>query len=166
MSHSISCFDLSVTRESLQRAILIAARLIEVWEQQGLKVSLGVQNKGTVFHIFKEQIEIKVAERVKQERIENPSSKYSWDRWITKYHPTGDLVVRLPRTWPTREWRDSAHKKLEEMIPECVAGIMDAGVKMLRNSERIQRDELERRRKSDEMYALRQQIEAEEKKIA
>jgi hypothetical protein len=166
MPHSISGFDLSVTRESLQRAILIAARLIEVWEQQGLKVSLGVQNKGTVFHIFNEQIEIKVAERVKQERIENPSSKYSWDRWITKYYPTGDLVVRLPRTWPTREWRDSAHKKLEEMIPECVAGIMDAGVKMLRNSERIQRDELERRRKSDEMYALRQQIEAEEKKIA
>ena len=166
MQRSTAGFDIAVTRSSLQRAILIAARLIEVWEQQGLKVSLGVQHKGTVFHIFNEQIEVKVAERVKQERIENPSSKYSWDRWVTKYHATGVLVVRLPRTWPTREWRDSAHKKLEELIPECVAGIMAAGVKELRNSERLQREEQEAQRKAEEMSALRKQIEEEEKKIA
>lgn len=165
MGKSRAGFELRVTKPALPRALHLAARLVEVWESQGLTVTAD-RDKGTLFHVFDEGVQVRISERVKQERTEIPNPKYSWERWNTTYHPTGELVVKLFSSWPRGEWRDTVHRRLEEAVPDCIAGIMVAGLEMRRNTERLRKEEQERRRKTEEMHALKMQIEEEERKVA
>jgi hypothetical protein len=66
-----------------------------------------------------------------------------------------------PRSPPTCQ--DPAIQRLEDLIPDFVAGVMRTAVALRLREQELKERELERQKRAQEMIKLREQIEAEER---
>jgi hypothetical protein len=78
------------------------------------------------------------------------------------------LVIHS-ETWRSpslrKRWADAKIQRLEDLIPDFVAGVMRTAVALRLHEQELKERELERQKRAQEMIKLREQIEAEEKKM-
>ena len=89
---------------------------------------------------------------------------------IVAYEATEALALIIySETWHShglqRRWADSKHQKVEDLVPDLVAGLMRTAIVLRREEEERKKRELERQQRVQEMIKLREQVEAEEKKV-
>jgi hypothetical protein len=152
-SHSNKqCLDIHVAAELLDRALSIMNALIFALEEEGLSITVTEDSTSVV--AFGERIRFGIEEDLQiKERREEKS--YSGTKMVNVYERSGRIAFQVwsKATGQRAHWGDGKTKRLEQLLPLCVGGI-------LRNA-RLNRIE-EERRKAREAEWERQRIEREE----
>lgn len=134
--------NVSVTRDSIERALLVVNGLLNALIKQGITCEvdsargltlLVQQETGTSLefalteHVSRSQHEVTAAEeRARKRYWNNARSNASLEYpHIPRYDytPTGVLTVQVGR-WPSKSWKDTPKKSLERRLPEMVVGVM------------------------------------------
>lgn len=151
-------FDFEVTREAIDRALLIGDALIKALERQGMKVWVDREKSCTLIGLGETSLTIAISEHVARTKHEvTAAEKKAIERWQRSphrwgagydyprppdydYHPTGKLRISIGG-YPSRSWGDTPKTLLEQRLHQVVAGALD-----LIEEERIRTEEQERRR--------------------
>jgi len=157
------CLNLSVSTQTLPRALRIMSALLIALEARGFKIE--INERKTQCLINGERVAFYLWEKVKR-RNREPSDgprkgPWGFDNWV--FDPTGELMFVIDDYWIAKKnWRDRKNKLLEDQLNDIVVGMFAAGEAIrLRNLERQeeerrqleaerQRQELERRRRAEE----------------
>lgn len=139
--------SIKVAPASVSRALRIMDTIIKVLRFKGYDLIVG--SRETYAVIEGEKIEIALREKL---RVEKVVEKNGWN--TNKYYPIGQLILRVDRTYRSKEFVDG-EKSLEEKLPSIIAEIEYRGQK-----EKEERIKHEIRRKQEEE---RQRIEKERK---
>jgi len=167
---------ISVTRSSLERALLILDALIKALIKNGVSIHVGEK---TIVTVDGEPIEIFLNERIKRsDHKETPEEivakeKYSKavqsGRYISyphtpryDYQPTGLLTIKLDYY---KTFNDTNHTNLEERLSEIISCLftLAADIKA-RRIERERRDEITRQ-KEERRKKLVERIESEKEAL-
>jgi hypothetical protein len=165
--------DVRVTAERLERALLIMSQLLAVLERQGFTVEV-TEKGGTVASMNGQRVVFGIEEVVRQivtrkPRVPEPKNRWDYDRFVS-YEPRASLALVIhSETWRSpslrKRWADAKIQRLEDLIPDFVAGVMRTAVALRLREQELKERELERQKRAQEMIKLREQIEAEEKKM-
>jgi hypothetical protein len=150
---------------------------IVILEGNGVKVkvapgdrSFGGRSIETTATIFGEKIQFGISERNRQVRV--PDSTATPDapgrpRLVKHYEATGALSIQVfsNSSYFDTIWRDTEQRKIEGVIPECVASMMKIAVEYRRNTEKRHQEELFRKLRWEEFQQLKRQVDAEEDRI-
>lgn len=151
-------FAFEVTRDAIDRALLIGDTLIKALERQGMKVWVDREKSRTLIGLDETSLTIAISEHVARSKHEvTAAEKKAIERWQRSpnrwgtgyhyprppdydYHPTGKLTISIGG-YPSRSWGDTPITLLEERLHQVVAGALD-----LIAEHRIRAEEQERRR--------------------
>jgi predicted RNase H-like nuclease (RuvC/YqgF family) len=149
------------------------ADVLAVLERHGSEVIVSEEGQ-TLAVINGTQVRFAIEEPVhkvviSKPRVPNPTDRWDYDE-VIKREPGGKLVLTIRAyTWGKYEqrtqWSDAKVQRLENVVPEIVAGLMPTAVALRRQDEDRKREEAERERKAREREQLRKEIEEEEKKL-
>ncbi|MBK1851572.1 hypothetical protein FE845_09480 [Marinobacter sp. 1-4A] len=146
-----------MTRDAIDRAVLIGDALIKALERQGMKVWVDREKSRTLIGLGETSLTIAISEHVARTKHEvTAAEKKAIERWQRSpnrwgagyhyprppdydYHPTGKLRISIGG-YPSRSWRDTPKTLLEQRLHQVVAGALD-----LIEEERIRTEEQERR---------------------
>lgn len=172
--HERGGLDIRVSSGTLDRALSIIAQVIAVLERHGAAVLVSEEGH-TLAVINGTQVRFSIEEPVhkvvvSKPRVPNPTDRWDYDE-IVKREPGGKLVLSIHAyTWGKYEqrksWGDAKVQRLENMIPEIVAGLMRTAISLRRIDDERKREEAERERRAREREQLRKDIDQEEKKLA
>lgn len=134
--------NLSVTRESLERAIGIVDALLKALIKQGFDVEVDGERGVTLLRWIETgtTLEFALTEHIRRTRHEITSAeeraqKRYWERsrWDSSiafthvpmydYTPTGVLTIQVGR-WTSRTWKDTPRTQLENRLVEVTGGIV------------------------------------------
>ncbi|WP_339753982.1 hypothetical protein [uncultured Marinobacter sp.] len=151
-------FHFEVTRDAIDRALLICDTLIKALERQGMKVWVDPEKNRTLIGLGETSLPIAISEHVARTKHEaTTAEKKAIERWQRSpnrwgagyhyprppdydYHPTGKLTISIGG-YPSRSWGDTPKTLLEQRLHQVVAGALD-----LIEEQRIRTEEQERRR--------------------
>jgi hypothetical protein len=166
--------DVRVTAGMLDRALQVMAQVVAVLEAQGLSVEID-QNGATVSLIHGQQISFGIEERVhkivtKKARVPNPTDRWDYDE-STSYETSGRLELLIhTSTWRSDslrcKWSDAKRQRVENLVPDFVAGLMRMAIAIQRAYEERKRLQEEQEARDLERATLRKMIEEEEAKVA
>jgi hypothetical protein len=169
-SREAEWLDLRVTKKCLARALRIMAVLIHILEQEGFKVVVEKnKSESTSAIVYGETIRFGLIERSRQVKPSpkpNVSSPYSYN--CIRLEPIGVLSIEIWRYYAQglqKTWRDRESARLEEKVPNCVAGMMRIALKERTERDKRDKEEQARQKRIDEVRAELRQIEKEEKKL-
>ena len=100
--------SINVSDNLFSRSLRLMDVLIKTIEAKGYELSA---SNRTVVSIRGQEYNIRLAEKHKQVKRE---TNHSWDSFDLE--PTGNLVLRIDRTYPIKEWSDTKTKKLEDKL--------------------------------------------------
>ncbi len=172
-----SCLDISVSKATLSRALGIMAAIISILEDHGVRVrvmpgdqSYGRQSNETVATIFGEKIQFGITERMRKERVPDPTATQDArgrQRFMSQYEATGELSIHVfsSSSYFTTTWRDTEQTKVESFVPECIASMMKIAVEYRRRTAKRHQEEFFRKLHWEELQQLKTQIDAEEARI-
>ncbi len=165
--------DVMVTANALERALQVMSQLLAVLEARGFTVEATDKNV-SVAQINAQRVVFGIEEIIRRSvtskpRVPQPKDRWDYDR-IVSYEPTGALALIIHSgTWRSyslrKRWADAKIQRVEDLIPDFVAGLMHTAVVLQREEEELKQRELERQKRAQEMVKLREQVEAEEKKM-
>ena len=165
--------DVKVTEGMLERALQIMTQILAVLERQSHSVEVSEQGRTSVL-INGEHVSFGIEEPVRKvvtqkPRVPNPTDRWDYDQIVT-YEPSGKLVLVIhATTWGNFEqrakWSDAKVQRVETLIPEFVAGLMRTAVVLRRQEDARKQREADEKRRAQEATQLRQNIQAEEKKL-
>lgn len=170
---SVASLDVSVSRESLDRALRILDALLKALKSRGLVVEVRERSRSDQYRAYHQETFDPIGTRVNVEgewvafRLEERSRVVVPDppeppkhlrgiereRWVENRRPyrrleyNGVLVLRFRNVDyldVRKEWKDGARKKLEEQLNDVVAHLYLAGEAL--RQKRIEHDEAERAR--------------------
>lgn len=166
--------DISVSRNSLQRALRIMNALIKELEARGFKVSIVMEKKNEYYSSYKtcvsvlgQTIEFGLKEFLKQTKRElTPAERKErpWaDRFECEYNPSGRLSLEI-NTWEAtrKNWSDAKIKRVEDCLNDFIVVLIQTSVELrTREVQRRQaecnrlewerlREERDRRRREEE----------------
>ncbi len=166
--------DISVSRNSLQRALRIMNALIKALEARGFKVSIVTEKKNEYYSSYKtcvsvleQTIEFGLKEFLKQTKRElTPADRKErpWaDRFEYEYNPSGRLSLEI-KNWsaPRKNWSDAKIKRVEDCLNDFIIALIKTSVQLrTREVQRKQeacnrlewerlREERDRRRREEE----------------
>jgi hypothetical protein len=166
--------DVRVTAGMLDRALQVMAQVVAVLEAQGLSVEID-QNGATVSLVHGQQISFGIEERVhkivtKKARVPNPTDRWDYDE-STSYETSGRLELLIhTSTWRSDslrcKWSDAKRQRVENLVPDFVAGLMRMAIAIQRAYEERKRLQEEQEARDLERATLRKMIEEEEAKVA
>ena len=163
------CFDMDVTKGSVDRALRLMATIIAVCESNGIKLAVG--EGGTHIEHLGERVAFGIKEKVKQFALP-PGTRGKYDYGPTfagkpvDFAPTGALSLEIHAYTELRKnWNDTERRKLEDVIPEFVATLLRSAVELHRRTENRRQEELERQRLAAEREELRKQCSAEKQRL-
>ncbi len=135
--------NLSVTRESIDRALCIVDALLKALIERGFDIEVDGERGVTLLKWIEigTTLEFALTEYIRRTRhertpAEERAQKRYWDhsRWdnsasfphvpMYDYTPTGTLTVQVGR-WPSRTWKDTPRTQLENRLGEVVGGIVE-----------------------------------------
>jgi hypothetical protein len=165
--------DVTVSEGTLDRGLQIMAQVIAVLERQGYSVA--VSDEGRSFALIDgRQVPFAVEEPIrrvvtKKARVPNPTDRWDYDEIVTR-EPAGKLVLTiLASTWgqfeQRKRWSDAKVQRLENLIPDVVAGLIRTAVSLRRQEEEHNRREADEQRREREREQLRKDIKKEEEKL-
>jgi len=166
--HSDKCFNVSITRNSINRAMRILDALVKMFVERGFSVSFRNDPyntyKGrdlTYVTVLNQKIQISLEEPVRKlERVLTPQEKKDLEKHPWKYFdkysyvPSGELVLKINNVyWGNirHSWADGKKAKIENCLNDFVIGLIRAS-SVLRSKdlqeeiERQEREEIERQR--------------------
>ena len=165
--------DVMVTANRLERALQVMSQVLAVLEAQGFTVE-ATDKDVSVACINGQQVVFGIEEVIRRNvilkpRVPQPKDRWDYDR-IVSYEPTGVLALIIHSgSWRSqslrKRWADAKTQRVEDLIPDFVAGLMRTAVVLRREEEELKQRELERQKRAEEMVKLREQVEAEEKKM-
>lgn len=182
-----ACLDLSVSKATLHRALLIMDALIKGLETRGFEISV---EKGTWALVLGEKVQFSMQEKItrserqltaKEEKEKQESHFfYILNRYV--FTPTGELKLQIgniPYSCSNiqKSWSDTKHQRLENRLNDFVAGLVTASTAIKKNrlaweeqhrqrqEEERRRAEAEKRRRDEEVrrQRLHQQLDSWEK---
>ncbi len=166
--------NVKVTTGTLDRAMQVMAQVLAVLEAQGLTVEIG-QGGATVSLIHGQRISFGIEERVhkvvtKKPRVPNPTDRWDYDESIS-YEASGKLELLIhTSTWESGslrcKWSDAKKQRVENLVPDFVAGLMRMAIAIQRADEERKRRQEEQQAREQERATLRKMIEEEEAKMA
>jgi hypothetical protein len=162
---SEACLDVRVSKNSIDRALNIMNAVILQLEAEQALVSVKSESRhGTIAHVFGQNVPFSIVEKLQQTRTEVKRSTYT--DMETQYQPNGELEFRAGEdSYGYRKIRDGKTQKLETLISRLVGSVLrEARDRAIRAEER-RLEEIEERKRAQERFVLREQIEAEEKKV-
>ena len=169
-SREAEWLDLRVTKKCLARALRIMAVLINILEQEGFKVVVEKnKSESTSAIVYGETIRFGLIERSRQVKPSpkpGVSSPYSYN--CIRLEPIGVLSIEIWKYYAgglQKTWRDRESARLEEKVPNCVAGMMRLALKERAERDKREKEEQARQKRIDEVRAELRQIEKEEKKL-
>jgi hypothetical protein len=165
--------NVRVTEGTIDRALQVMSQVLSVLERHNLNVK--VSDEGRSIALIQGQsisfgIEEPIRKVVTQKpRVPNPTDRWDYDEIVTN-EPSGLLALVIhSEAWETRgsqtKWRDAKVQRIENLIPDFVAGLMRTAVVLRQKEEERKRRELEELKRAQELAQLRNDIEEEEKKV-
>ena len=165
--------NIRVTEGTIDRSLQIMSQVVSVLEKQNLRVEISEQGHTDAL-IQGRRISFSIEEHIRKvvtqkPRVPNPTDRWDYDQTVT-YEPSGMLVLLIhAERWETgalrTRWSDAKIQKVEQLIPDFVAGLLRIAVVLRQKEEQRKKKELEEEKRARELAQLRQDIEAEEKKI-
>jgi hypothetical protein len=159
--------NVTVTRGSLHRALRIMQAIITAAESRGWSVKPKSEEAGCAIKIGDDELGITISERVSRFEIppEKPTEGWYWKRY--RYEPTGVLTLDITdyvATARRHAWSDGKRRKLEEMLPEFIDGLVAAAE--ARRRWKLELEERDRRWKQEqlEQERLEERIKAERRR--
>jgi len=155
--------NISVTKDTLDRALALADTLLKILGNQGFEFAVD-REKGVTWMKFLDtgsKLSFLIVEQVKRSphqitAAEERARKRYWDRnaWDTSisypsipqfdYFATGNLTIQVGG-WPSRSWNDTPRTRLENRMPEIVGGILTLTHEMhAKEQEQRRREEAHR----------------------
>jgi len=143
------CVDIRVSKELLDRALLLMNTIVFALEENGFPVKK--EQGSTSAHIFGQDIKFAIREdlKVKERQTANGLPHI--------YERSGSLVFEISEYSPEKcrkRWADGKTQRVEEMLPQCVAGLMLVGrtVRIWQEGLRKQHEKWEREEKERAEY--------------
>jgi len=165
-----SCLRVLVTKENLDRALLIMDALIAKFESMGHRVD--AEKRDTRILISGSRVSVILMERVRRsERELTPEERkggYAPNRWV--FTPTGELIFRIEYgpDGIRKNWQDGKSGRLESFLPDIIQSILVTAEYYRRceieRQERERQWEIERKRR-EELDRLEQQEVARRKHL-
>lgn len=152
---------IEVTRQALDRALLIADTLVKTFEAHGGKVRVDSNGARSYLDVNAVSLELAITERIRRTKHElTQAEQHSIERWQKSarpwdmeyprtpdfdYHPTGELIISVGR-FPSRTWRDTSKTPLEKRLHLVIAGSLDLAEERRLRAEEQARKQMERER--------------------
>lgn len=161
LSSDKACVDVRASKELLNRALVLMSSILFALEENGFRVK--VSDCATSVQIFGQDVRFSVVEelQVRERRREQGLSQV---KTVNIYERSGNLAFHIEEDEKgyRRRWADGKEQRVEDLLPECLGGLMMvARAKRIRAEERARREaEWERERKEHEEFArMMQQLE-------
>jgi len=122
------CLNVSVSKETLPRALRIMSALLIALEARGCKIE--INERKTQCLINGERVAFYLWEKVKR-RDREPGDgprkgQWGFDKWV--FNPTGELMFVIDDYWIAKKnWKDRKNKPLEDQLNDIVVGVFAAG---------------------------------------
>jgi hypothetical protein len=165
--------DVKVSEGMLDRALEVMAQVLAVLERQSFTVEVSEQGR-TVVLIKGEHVSFGIEEPIRRvitqkARVPDPTDRWDYDEVVTD-EPAGKLALIIhsgtcDRHDQRTRWRDAKVQRVENLIPDFVAGLMRIAVALRRQEDERKRREAEEEKREQEMAQLQEDIEKEEKKL-
>jgi hypothetical protein len=164
--------DVKVSEGGLERALKVMTQVCTVLERQGNEVE--VSEGSTAALVNGERVSFGIEEPVRKvvaqkARVPNPTDRWDYDEIVTN-EPCGKLFLvihsALRGKYEQRtRWSDAKVQRLENLIPDFVAGLMRTAVSLRRQEEERKQREAEEQRRARERVQLQKDIQEEEKNL-
>jgi hypothetical protein len=153
------CLDITVSKDSLRRALRIMDTILKALEKQEYEVSL--VNGFTQTIIADVPVRFGISEKLitrkvrPEEHYLDGSYKFGYNRFVDERKPSGDLRLRIhdaDRYWAQgcqKNWNDTKRQKLETRIREFIEGLANVAVARIeydKQQEEEERQRLERQK--------------------
>lgn len=160
------CLDLRISKEALERSLMIVNAVILTLEAEGFPVSVVEGRYGTGAQIFGHRIPFAIVEKL-LEKSRRVVTEHSWTRTVIEYAPSGNLVFRVGdySYGRGRNYRDGKKHRLETQLPSCFGALMRQGRSRLISAALAAQRAIDDRKKAQERAELAQQIAQEEKRV-
>jgi hypothetical protein len=165
--------NVRVTEGTIDRALQVMSRVLSLLEKNNLSVEASPESSSIAL-IQGQRISFGIEEPIRRvvtrkTRVPNPTDRWDYDEVVT-YEPSGLLaLVIYSNKWETSglqtKWRDAKVRRVENLIPDFVAGLMRIAVVLRQKQEEREREKLEEQKRAERLEKLREDIEAEEKKL-
>ena len=156
-----ACVDIRVSRELLDRALVLMSTILFALEENGFGVK--VSESATSVQIFGQDVRFSVVEelQVRERRREQGLSRV---KTVTIYERSGNLAFHIEEVEKgyRRRWADGKEQRVEDLLPQCLGGLMMvARAKRICAEERARREaEWDKERREREEFArMMQQLE-------
>jgi hypothetical protein len=168
-----SGLDVKVSEGTFERALQVLAQVLAVLERQGYTVEVSEQGRTgalidgqTVAFGIEEPIHKVVMQKA---RVPNPTDRWDYDEIVTQ-EPNGKLVLIIhSSTWGKYEqrtrWSDAKVQRIENLVPDFVAGLMRMAIAIRRQDEARKQREADEQKRIQERAQLQKDIQEEEKKL-
>ncbi|MGA7593257.1 MAG: hypothetical protein WBW02_22310 [Candidatus Sulfotelmatobacter sp.] len=149
------CLDVRVSKELLDRALVLLSTILFAFEENGFQVK--IEQASTSVQIFGQDVKFAILEHLKvKERRKELGHSHVYER-------SGNLAFQI---WAYAEgyrkrWADGKTLRVEKMIPKCLGGVMlvartvriwSEGIKRQREEwEREEKERLEYKRLSEQL---------------
>lgn len=165
--------DVRVTEGMLERALSVMNQALAVLELQGASVNISEQGETTAI-INGEHVSFGIEEPVRRvvaqiPRVPNPTDRWDYDKVVT-YEPAARLALVIHsltrgQYLQRARWNDAKVQRVENLIPDFVAGLLRTAVALRRQEEDRKNREAEEEKRRQERAQLRINIQEEEKKL-
>lgn len=172
------CLDIRVSKDRLDRAFRIMAGIISALEDRGFAVAVETrrqekQEVQTVAKIYGQVIRFGLTEKIERVEIAAPPKGGLLERVLTyggkpvTHEPSGRLSIEVWTEWGynRRNWRDGKTQRLEDQLPQVVAGFMRLALADRAEVRKRAAEEREKQRIAEERANLEKSIKTEQSKV-
>jgi hypothetical protein len=142
-------------------------------ERQGFSIKISEQGHTTAL-INGEQVSFGIEEPiwrvvVQKPRVPNPTDRWDYDKVVT-HLPGGKLALVIRSTTSGKyaqraQWSDEKVRRIENLVPDFVAGLLRTAVALRRQEEDRKKREAEEQKRRQERAKLQKDIQEEERKL-
>lgn len=166
------CLNVSVSRQSINRAMRIFDALIKGFEKRKMKISVR-DDQETEVVVLGEPVKMRLEEKMRQRERQLTSEEkikflqYGWISNRYEYIPTGKLSLKIDG-WGDglrKLWSDGKTRRLEDCLNDFVIGIIKMAAYKREWHRAREREEMERQEKERQRLEKIERIKAEKERV-
>jgi len=157
--------DLTVSRQSMPRALWIFDALLKTTEAGGIRAAIVRQDSvwQTVMIAHGESIPVCLKEGLRSVERPRPADSPYWYRQQFDHFPTGRLTFEIDNySAPRRTWNDGSRQRLEDCIDSITRILLATGERL--RAARLRREAEEQIRKIESHYAAESERRARDER--
>lgn len=164
--------DISVTKDSLRRALRIMDALVKALERRGWKVTLGPgDDRKSYVTVFEQRVPFGIREPIKKVLNDPAKPERSWSgKLYTPYQPkyrdepSGRLALVIRNTWGhsvSQTWDERTGPRLEDQLNDFIIGVVTTAHEEAERAKQRVADERRRLEAEQQRIAEQRRREAE-----